>query len=290
MRDSNKTHVLRTADGVPYGVFAEADFCAEHEEGLRNLHSFMGCGSEDVEGIGRYMPSASRVELGGFVEISTGKFWTRVNGRKKTSTRMVLCSRADLGYRGDGFYLNDDTQVAAQFSSRDFRVMSKDEEADALLQKIHDHARMGDIVVMMGGLSGNPFNRGGLLIAIASMISDEDKETVRASHENTRLLAEAALATGIKERIDARAAKEPGFNSPYRLYALSPNWKKVIKTRAHDGSTMETAHDVIFFINNGRKIHGWYTVEELDEWLDGKGKVVEDYEAYLERERRRAAA
>ncbi|NTF18243.1 hypothetical protein G6L37_07470 [Agrobacterium rubi] len=285
MRLSYRTHLLRTESGLIYGIYSEADFCAEHEDGLGRLYRDMGCGDASIEGIERYQPSATAVELGHFPFLGKNKFWFRDDeDKKKWVTRATFSSRENASMPDGGYIPSSSRDATVYFSENGFLVVSRSDEVDAFLKVLTDHALKRDIAVFMGGFgNSNPFNRGGLVIVIPSLASAEDKETLRAAHENTRLLEVAATRTGIRERVAAKVAATKGasgwaYNSPYNLYAISPSWSETIKSRG-DGDILKTAHDVIFFLNNGRGIHGWYTVEELDEWLDGHGKVLEDEKA-----------
>jgi hypothetical protein len=282
MRLSYRTHILRLDDGRPYGLFAEADFCAEHEHGLSRLHQDMGCGDLAIEGIGRYQPSEAAVSSGKVPFTGTASFWYRnEKGRKCQVKRRIFSSRKSSYLPEDGYLPPSSQHAVVSFSDHGFMVVSRTDELDAFLDLLEERAKERDIAVFMGGAAGNgnPFNRGGLVIAIPSLVPEAEKETLRASHENARLLEEAAARTGIRERIDAkmRETSSGGWtsNSPYRLYGIKPDWAP--------GSEART--EVHFFINNGRGIYGWYTVADLDDWLAGHGKVLED-----EKGRKTAAA
>ncbi len=283
MRQSYRTHLLKNDSGTVYGIYSEADFCAEHEHGLGRLYIDMGCGDQTIEGIGRYQPSQEAVSSGRFPVLGKGKFWYRDDkGKKKWVTRRFLGSRPSEHMPQGGYFPASSGDPTVWFAEYGFLIMSRDKETDTFLELLADHAKERDIAVFMGGLgSGNPFNRGGLVIAIPSLVPNEQKETLRSSHENTRLLEEAAARTGIRERVKAKVESTSAggwaFNSRFHLYAISPGWAETIKSRG-EGDVLKTSHEVIFFINNGRGIYGWYTVEELDDWLAGTGKVLEDVE------------
>jgi hypothetical protein len=299
MRHSYRTHILKTESGTAYGIFSEADFCAEHEHGLGRLHRDMGCGDLSVEGIERYQPSQDVVSAGRFPILGTGKFWCRDdNGRKKWVTRRFISSRMNERMPQDAYIPSTAQHATVFFSEYAFMAVSRSEEMDAFLNVLAERARERDIAVFMGGTNGNgnPFNRGGLVIAIPSLVSAEEKETLRSSHENTRLLEEAATRTGIRERVKAKVEETSSggwaFNSPFHLYAISPGWVPEPElegdealVRAGRQALFGNQRQVQFFINNGRGIFGWYSVADLDDWLAGRGKVLED-----EQKRQRPAA
>ena len=109
-------------------------------------------------------------------------------------------------------------------------------------------------------------------------MSVKDREDLRAAHANERKLAESALATGVAARIEVcRVQSTSGsmFGSPYHLYDLSPAW--ATRFDGQDGRmSLPTACEVVFYLNNGRDVRGWYTVEEIDAWIAGGGRIVEE--------------
>src|SRR3546814_21031237 len=82
--------------------------------------------------------------------------------------------------------------------------------------------------------------------------------------------SDLAEATGIKEKIDALPVHY-GSLAMKRYFALCPKWTA---PGLIEGRT--TAHPVIFCLNPAKQEtnnNGRYTVEELAQWLDGKGHV-----------------
>jgi hypothetical protein len=76
-------------------------------------------------------------------------------------------------------------------------------------------------------------------------------------------LHEAAKATGIEEKVCA-ALKSDFGGKPF--YALSPSWK----------NKQNTKHKVVFWLNptdQQKNNYGWFTVEELEQWIEGKGPI-----------------
>lgn len=285
MRLSYRTHLLRNEAGDLCGIYSEADFCAEHEHGLGPLYRDMGCGDVAIEGIERYTPSATAIEKGRFPVLGKSKFWFRDDkGKKKWVTRATFASCAIEHMPSGGYIPSSSAEATVSFSDRGFLVVSRSDEMDAFLKILAERAKERDIAVFMGGLgSGNPFNRGGLVIAIPSLVSDEDKETLRSSHENARLLEEAATRTGIRERVAAKVNETKaggwGLNSPFHLYAISPGWAPQAEVEGSEAQVGAGQREVRFFLNNGRGIYGWYSVADIDDWLAGHGKVLEDEKA-----------
>lgn len=288
MRMSYDTQIIRNDDGVACGFAVKGDYCAEHQNGLDDLHYALGCGSAHVDGIERFIPSERAVESRNVFTVSECKGWHRVNGRKKTVTKVVLSGRMIDGIPGDGYAFDLEKPATSWFNSKNFAIASNTKEAADLIRLISTRAQERDVAVFIGGGSANPFSVGGLVVVIPSLSPQSGLDTMREAHIDARKLEEAVVQTGIRDRIAAK--RGDSFTSEYRLYALHPGWTGTVKSRSK-GDQVTTDHPVIFCINNGRDVHGWYTVEELDQWIsEGSGKVVDDSVKYrLEREARKTA-
>ena len=277
MKLSFDTQIILNAEGVAYGFTARADYTAEHEQGLGGIHNAMHCGDRDIDGIARYMPSSMAVSGGRIMTVSERQSWKRVNGRKKTFKSLALCGVDQEDLPDGGYSLDNGAKATTWFDNRNFAVASGSPEADDLISRIGESAKTGDVAVFMGGGSGNPFANGCLVVVIPSLCPPEALETMLEAHRDAKHLEAASAATGIHERIDEKRRTTPGTG--YNLYACSPSWAGKIRSRG-EGDILETVHPVIYFLNSGKNVFGWYSVEEIDQWLAGSGKVVTDAEKY----------
>jgi hypothetical protein len=120
--------------------------------------------------------------------------------------------------------------------------------------------------MFLGGARIPVFENAGLNIVIASRLPASVQNEMREVDLDAFNLKEAAEKTGIKNRLKAAGL---GF------YALSPHWREgFLKDR-------ETKHNVVFFLNpfdQHKYESGWVTVEELDEWIAGKGRIIKSKE------------
>jgi hypothetical protein len=288
MRMSYDTQIIRNDDGVSCGFIVKGDYCAEHQNGLDELHYDLGCGSLEIEGIERFIPSGRAIESRNVFTVSECKGWHSVNGRKKTVKKVILSGRMVDGIPGDGYAFDIEKPATSWFSSKNFVIASNTKEAGDLIRLIGERAQERDVAVFIGGGSANPFSVGGLAVVIPSLSPQEGLDTLREAHIDTRKLEEATVQTGIRDRIAAKRGNS--LTSDFRLHALHPAWVGTLRSRGKD-DLVQTDHPVIFCINNGNDIHGWYTVEELDQWIStGTGKVVDDRVKYrLERETRKTS-
>lgn len=276
MRQSFKTELLKTEDGTVYALYAEADFCAEHEQGVGPIHRAFGCGSVDVDGIARYQPSEASIASGRLFSTGTTKGWSRPEGKKRKNFVLKTLTGVRTDYIRDDVYIDSTPRPAStSFDDRNFAIISFGKDTDDFIDTLVEHAAHCDVAVFMGGAAVNPFGRGGLVVAIPSLCPQNLLDTLYEAHVNKKLLTAASEATGIVQRVEEKQNGR-GYQSPFFLYAISPKWSEEIKSTA--SGPLVTEHDVLYWLNNGKNIFGWYTVEDIDQWLDGHGPVVDDAE------------
>lgn len=267
MRRGHNNGWLETDEKNPHlsqfmGINLGSDFTAEHEWGIKELNSILGIKNSDVIGIYRYKVGDINENTIDFIE---GKdkaalvVQTRYSNEKLTIAKLS----SELKLYGD-----DDMATAWDGSS--FGILVKGEKNIKKLTRLYKALMNKDAAVWVGG--SGVFRNGGLVIGIISSIPQANKDEMAAAHTDNKLLAEAAEKTGVKQKIDAinnkYAEDNPGYyEKPLGYYALSPAWKR-------EGN--DTVHPVIYWLNpakQDRVNYGWFTVEQLEEWIEGKGPI-----------------
>ena len=263
------TTILRDAEGVAYGIVLGADYVSQHECGVERMQSTLG-----ITAKGGFSTLVNRRNADHLLHlVRTGT--SRGTGRSTTYHQVAILTTdarsaavpSQVNTRNPG-----DLPITASFDERDFAIVAHDEESAALLELLLDAQRRKDLAVWMAN-DPNPFGRGGLCIARASMVPAEHvaayDDAVRERDEIARL----AAATGIEKRIrKGIVGSHPGL--PF--YALS----------AARTGRQTTSHPVVFWLNPSNQTdhaYGWFTVEELDEWIAGKGPVIERSKSALAR-------
>lgn len=295
MKPSNDTVILRDDNGLPHSIFSKADYTAEHEGRLDELYRLIGAKPGGFEGLPSFslahqaIPRALRgiamfEQTYGWREAGAGK-----GGKDRQRRSQALCMR--LSYDMDGrpqtiwshWRRSEQTEMSCAWSDSGFEIMAYSDGAKDFLNEVAAAIKEGDFACFKGGRGSNPFDRGGLVICIPSRVPQAYKDQMAEGHADRKRLLEAAAETGIEGRIRERiegSGSHRGFPhvfSEYRYHALAPAWATTIKHRGDDrGGPVTTDHPVIFFLNPGSKSAeaGWYTVEELDGWLAGKGPVL----------------
>lgn len=130
-----------------------------------------------------------------------------------------------------------------------------------------------------GGFGG----RGGLTLAITSKIPEDVNAKMIEGDLDAINLAKAATKTGIKIKLETATTNDQNttgssWNAKFRFYALSPRW-------IDDKS--KSKHPVVFWLNpmNQKENNsGWFTVEDLEQWIKGEGPIPKPDAAKMRKE------
>lgn len=267
MRRGNqgKTVIRLEDEKTLLGVNLGADFTAEHEWGIEKLRRIYGIDNQ-LDGIkGRLISQApaDRILRG---EVRFGKpkatwhalvsFASPYHKEHNTTLDKELIDRLELTPYGDD-------EIHGAWDESSFGILTKDELVIGELSEAID--RLDLCIAILGALKGNPFSRPGLCLLIASRIPKVVAAHWLESDLDQKRLITASEATGIADRLQ-KAGR--------RYYALSPKWADAVLVSKRGES--KTNHPVVYWLNpmdQDSNNYGWFTVEELDKWVKGKGPV-----------------
>jgi hypothetical protein len=258
---------LYDTDGTTLiGVNLGADYCAEHEWGIKGLHGAFAIPFGDDEKLGLAKRTITAVVSDALTFVRKKKYAVLYFEQSYYMKDADAAERrADeikrVTTKGE-LHLYGERTLATAWDEKSFGVHVTDDKGIAALAEIYEAFQRKDAAIWLGG--GGVFQNAGLVLAIVSRVPADKAEGMRAADEDRIKLVAAAKATGIEERL--RAAKREWF-------ALSPGWP--LKS-THRGD-VKTEHPVMFFLNpreQRRYESGWFTVEQLDEWAQDKGPVL----------------
>jgi hypothetical protein len=254
MRASRKTEIYQGESGTAVGIYMEADFTAEHEWGIQGIKRV--CGMNDRKhGVDRRR-----------VRNTQGVYWS--------DKEAVLVVHLEIAYswRDEPYHHNRHLGRLEAYRDADFHsawgedgliIKANTPEAKSYLQELYHALMKKDGVIIYGGKLG--FLNGGLFIGMISRMSDSEKQRLRDVDIDSERLQKAKNKTRI----------EQSFKAAGRSFcALSPAWTS---------EKYNTKYPVVFWFNGSyerdlqAQPYGWYTVEELRQWLQkGTGPVVDD--------------
>jgi hypothetical protein len=272
MRAASKVEIIKADDGAPCGILLGANFCGEHEMGIKNLlRAFRGMPVDEANS--KRICDFSRIRVKGNPDQI---LWHEEPGLA------ILAAPRSIQWVGRDVYIPEKPRRKAgrkaeseprylppmtqgRWDDSEFAVATRDPDLIGLLRDLYQALLAGDAVLHLAS-SDNPFQPVlGLAIAIESRVPQAAKDQFKAAHEDLYRLQDAAKATGIESRL-TQAGK--------RTMALSPAWATSIKS-THRGEIV-TSHPVVFFLNpvdQDKANYGWFTVEDLDLWTRGQGPI-----------------
>lgn len=263
MRRSRETEILRNEDNQVVGVWMKADFTAEHEWGIRDLCGLLNVDSEKLGIDGRTIANIESLVL--------------IQGKKglylyanRYATDKDIAERLDK-HQELHTYSKTDIPVDSAWSDKTFCVLAKDDETKYALDEIYQAAQTNDFALWIGGGGNNPFDRGGLVIAIKSRISQEVTQHMLEHDQNERDLKEESERLGIEAKV--KACKHVDWG-----YKAFPYWtaqRKGFAQRDGKGIKERTEYKVVYWLR-GRDVSDYFTVEEINEWVDNNSGVIAD--------------
>lgn len=164
---------------------------------------------------------------------------------------------------------NKDAELLCAWDNSSFGIRTIGHKGRKMLETLFHAFKERDIVIYLGEKQ-SPFSNSGLTLCIYSRLPNDAKESAIAQDKDQIRLTKVAKETGIEEKILSANNKIKVWDQPYGYYALCPAW-------VNEGERKRTKYKVKFFLNprkQNKNNCGWFTVEELEQWLEGKGPVL----------------
>ena len=260
-----------------------ADYCAEHEWGIKDLQTAFGVKS----GWGNYgikkrkvtkIPKALvwvKLEDGreGFVYRS---FWYS-NSAKEEDTAAVAAKSvnqdsdlkpfSEIYDRAQQKSVKNPKRLACAWSERDFGCVSDDMSDIIMLKEIFKQFQKKNVIFTFSNALP-AFENPGLIIAIADRLPKEVVKMLTDADKEFHEIEKFVVKSGIRELLKA---KGKGY------FALSP--------RRWDGGSIK------FWLNpydQDKNHYGYFTLEELRQWADDKGPIPMTPKQIIERHEERS--
>lgn len=255
MRASNNAAWLVVDDKL-LGLHLGADYVAEHEWGIAGIRKGFGIDHPStVKGL-----DARKVTI------------VPDENLRLSDDRTRLVYSETWQYGGNHFaskeleFQRSSPDLACAWGERSFGIRVQGARYKLHLLDLFAAFLQKDIAIWLGGRLGLLANAG-LNIMIARRVPEEDRKRMLAADVDNEALRQAAAATGIEAKLKAAGEK-------HRFFALSPRWR-------HENEPRRTKHKVMFWLNpydQQNNDAGWYTVEELEAWLIGRGPVSKQFD------------
>ncbi len=280
-------------DELFIGISLGADHCAEHEWGITPLEEMLGI----WRGTGRFgerrdaetgPAGIQRRTVGSSHNMEEDLFTFAADDNYAVFICHQPCDWYEKDYsklskmvkKGEGLFhacapkrdwsartslkglspIAEDWEFSSAWDDSGF-VLLTTKKHESRVRALYEAALRKDFAVWIGG-TGNPFANGGLTLAIVSKISHKHLDEMKEADEGAARLRKLFRESGIEQRLKEADKK---------YYACSP--RLVAKV-----GEFQTKYEIVCWLNpqdQEDNHYGWYTIEELDLWVEGKGPVIE---------------
>lgn len=282
MRQSYTDLTLLTHDDHPYGVALGTGHCAEHEQGIEGLTHLLEATHPDALGIDQFLALPQPAGAGHI------GLYERTKSTKTIAaeTRLVVHPHPDtvaaLTAPKPAYALpvvsvrngQANKPLAAAWNHTGFCLRAFGDQERAVVHRLYAALFSGNLLVSMSSHT-NPFARGGLCLSLRDGVPEPLRQQAIQSQRAHHTLHANAARTGIAARLEA-AGKRIRFLTPK---ALGPD--QTVGRPQPDGTTapvpLQSAHPVFFYLipaDTRTAKSGWYSVEDLDAWIQGNGPVT----------------
>jgi len=234
-----------------------ADYCAEHEWGIKKLYEAFGVKFE----VGTYGIKKRKIR-----KVPKSLVWVKlIDGRQGFAYRSYWFKSAEVSLIDDSDLKSyeifdrekrkmkaNPVQLCCAWSDDDFACMSSDPTDIKYLREIFDQFQKKNIIFTFSNALP-AFENPGLIIAIANRMPKEVADMLAKADKETHEIEKFVVKSGIRELLKA---KGKGY------FALSPK-------RWEDGS-------IKFWLNpyDQHKVnYGYFTLDQLREWADDRGPI-----------------
>lgn len=264
MRRGNDNGFLVHED-VLVGISLGADFTAEHEWGIKGITQRFGlegvregtllhrkCVGIDARRVKRLPKNFEIVKHGDFSYLFACQSSDGTGLTKKYLDQRMEASWTQ--WRDE-----EPITLCTAWDRNSFGVATQGKEGRTYLKELVAAFHDNDAAITFAGRV-IPFGNPGLMLLIVSRLQQEWLDIMRDGDIDNINLKNASIATGIIDRL-----KEAGR----KYFACSPRWANKEKT------------EVQYWLNPmEQNIHNsnWVSVADLDDWIEGKGKVMKEVE------------
>jgi len=262
MRKGNKPEVLLTEDGKLQAIDLSADYCAEHEWGIKDIKRDFGINDTLTArniGIKRFAVKKSNANL--------------VHFRKGAECILLYSDmnewEPDMDFdkaKGRLRDINERDEIYAGWSTEDFGIYMKNDSEDMLME-LYTALQNKEAAIWLGGHGA--FKNSGFIIGIVKNISDDNLKIMKDADEDQLKLNKAVKKSGILKRLEAKQNTKEGYHRPCGYHCCKAAW--ISENRAKD-----SYWNIMFWLNPQNQADNnfcWCTVEELDLWIAGTGPI-----------------
>jgi len=277
MRAGRDNGWLLDEEGRTVGINLGADYCSEHEWGIKGTRQAFGLTpDEDVSTVGIDRRTMTRLPppCTWRSEHNESIYFEKTKKRPPTAA-LIFSDHGHAKNLAEGalgkakinhneLFLSDpdsrwskgrECNLATAWSEGDFGILVRDKDYCNRLQEIWNSMQKMDIAIWVGG--GQMFQNAGLIVAIRSRCPQEGIVKMLEADKERFALKKAAEESGIFDLLKT---------ADKRWYALSPKrWNP------------DKPAEPLFWLNpceQQKYCSGWFNLDDLRAWAEDKGRII----------------
>lgn len=258
MRRAFSPKWVQKEDGsTPLGINMGADFCAEHEWGIKELQRMFGMVTDDPTILGverriiRKLPEENIyfIDNKGVTILAVAHYYEPQTDIKKLKERWGEAKPYKLSK-------DEKVPLGVAWDERSFCIWATEEADRENLRHIQQALMSLDLLIGFG-ITNNPFENPGLTLVIASAMSEAARLDLFEKDFDHVTMRKKAEDTGIYKLL-----KDAGKT----YYALSPRWKD---------DTIKG--EIVWWLNPMEQQtynYGWFGLDDLKAWAANEGPII----------------
>lgn len=299
MRRAYNDYGLIEIDNKFIGVSLGYDYCAEHEWGIKDIKRICGIPEPTKNNMGVKSRTITKCPTLIFRHGSyqgakhallfTGVSWRSDEENAKYTPRdfenypeQILSDvEWDIKWNRDKRNKNRQRElrepVITAWSDGDFGIAVLGDKESEQLAELYEAFKACNITIAVTNLRAkNPFAGSSLCLLITDRIPQETLDQMYAADKEFYDREDYEEKIGMKEII-AKMGNKNGYKKLHYFMACSPKWINYQdeEAREREKEKINTIYDIMYWVNysDDDDNYGWFTVEEIREWLTGDKKL-----------------
>lgn len=302
MRKASQDNGIIVEDGKFIGIALGYDYCAEHEWGINELKQICGIPDSTKKTMGvksrtiTKVPfiifkeevvkrDTTKIKKGKYAVLYTGKEWRTKEENEDYISHDLKNWIEDLNWNAKWNAEHPSTRgdkdnIITAWDSGGFGVAVMGEQEVEWLKELKTAIDEKRLTIAIANLRAkNPFAGSSLCLMITDRIPQETLDAMYMGDKTYFDREDYEEKIGMK-KIIAKHGNKNGYNNLHYFMACSPKWIDYNNTEGtleEQKKKYNTKYDIMYWINYSDSDNnaGWYTVEEIREWLTGKKRLVE---------------
>lgn len=300
MRKASQDNGLIVENDKFIGVALGYDYCAEHEWGIKDLKRLCAIPDASKKNMGVKNRTITKVpplifkeethKKQKFALLFTGQPWRTEEENQNSMPHAFKNWKEDLIWNEKWNKEHPDTRgdkdnIITAWDGGSFGVAVMGEKEIGWLKELKVEIEKKNLTIAVANLRAkNPFAGSSLCLMITDRIPQETLDAMYRGDKEYFDREDYEEKIGMKKIIEKHGNKG-GYHNLHYFLACSPKW---IDYNNEEGTLEEqkkkwnTKYDILYWINysDDDNNFGWYTVEEIREWLTGNKRLVEIRKAH----------